>query len=123
MWGQGNARVHGVYSGCYSYPVLRINLVSSPFLSLSLSSITGSWPIHRQIVSILRAGMEDNLNFLIILFPSLPKNPNSFLLTFAYAEAQELEKDVYATFDKLLTTPQVKLERLAAALTPPTAAQ
>ena len=91
---------------------------------------TNSIGKHDEAMSILRAGMEANpsrsgsfpkrLPILIFIY--------SFILTFAYAEAQEIKKeyeDVHATFDKFLTTLQAQLERLAAASpsTPPAAGQ
>lgn len=54
-----------------------------------------------EALNILKAGME--------------ANPTSFLLHFAYAEAQEGRKEygeVTATFDKLLDTQRVELEEL-----------
>ena len=120
--------------------ILPRDLASSSFLSLSLSdpvnhrfvayTWTNSVGKHDEAMSILRAGMEANPSrsvslskFLLILIFIY-----SFLLTFAYAEAQELKKeyeDVRVTFDKLLVTLQTQLERLAAASppTPPAAGQ
>jgi len=84
---------------------------------------TNSIGKHDEAMSILGAGMEANPSRSVSLPPhfsiiSSPSAPHSFLLTFAYAEAQELKKeyeDVHATFDKLLTTLQGQLECLAAA--------
>ncbi|KAF8720570.1 hypothetical protein AX14_010937 [Amanita brunnescens Koide BX004] len=56
---------------------------------------------HDEALSILKAGME--------------ANPTSFLLTFAYAEAQEAKKDyadVHATYERFLEILRGELEKL-----------
>lgn len=52
---------------------------------------------------------------MAILKQGMEANPGSFLLTFAYVEAQEVKKeyaDVHTTFDKLLTHLRAELEVL-----------
>ncbi|KAG5641047.1 hypothetical protein DXG03_006292 [Asterophora parasitica] len=64
---------------------------------------TASVGKHDEALSILRAGIE--------------ANPSSFLLTFAYAEAQESKKefaDVHATFDRFIGVLRSNLETLEA---------
>ncbi|RDB20367.1 mRNA 3'-end-processing protein RNA14 [Hypsizygus marmoreus] len=91
------SRIQGVYRKA----VIRMRYYTEIwFMAYTWSSSVGK---HEEAMSILRAGME--------------ANPTSFLLTFAYAEAQESKKefqDVHATYDKFLSALRADLEVLEA---------
>ncbi|KAF5371988.1 hypothetical protein D9615_008143 [Tricholomella constricta] len=91
------SRIQGVYRKA----VIRMRY----YTEIWFMAYTWTMSVGKQdeAMSILRAGIE--------------ANPSSFLLTFAYAEAQEARKefaDVHATFDKFLSVLRSKLEALEA---------
>ncbi|TFK35087.1 hypothetical protein BDQ12DRAFT_706778 [Crucibulum laeve] len=85
--------------GVYRKAVIRMRYYTEIwFMAYTWTNSVGK---HEEAMSILKAGLE--------------ANPTSFLLTFAYTEAQEVKKefaDVHATYERFLNLLQANLEEL-----------
>ncbi|KAM6494639.1 hypothetical protein JOM56_009262 [Amanita muscaria] len=98
--------------------VYRKAVIRMRFMAYSWTSSVGR---HNEALSILRARLEANPTRLgprySTLFNIIPNvgQPNSFLLTFAYAEALEAWKElteVHATFERFLEILRGEIEKL-----------